>query len=58
MRDKKLSARENEMRLELDTPDKPTTLSGDLIFTYKLYLSLLEQVVRMDKEIEILKGGK
>lgn len=58
MRDKKLSAREESIRVELEAPDKPNGLSGDLIFTYKLYLSLLEQIVRMDKEIELLKGGK
>lgn len=58
MRDKKLSEREEKIRQELDHPEKPNGLSGELILTYKLYCSLLEHVVRLDKEIDLLKGGK
>jgi hypothetical protein len=58
MRDKKLSDVEEKMRTEINNPDVPNDISGDAILSYKLYLSLLEQVLRLDAEIEILKGGK
>jgi hypothetical protein len=58
MRDKKLSDEEEKKRVKIDNPDIPNNISGDTIFMYKLYCSLLEQVVRLDAEVEILKGGK
>jgi hypothetical protein len=58
MRDKKLSVEEEKMRVKIDNPDMPNNISGDIIFMYKMYCSLLEQVVRLDKEVEVLKGGK
>jgi hypothetical protein len=58
MRDKKLSAEENNKICMMDKPDEPNDVPGDTIMLYKMYLSLLEQVVRLDAEIEILKGGK
>jgi hypothetical protein len=58
MRDKKLSDKEEKMRVAMDTPDIPNNIPGGTILMYKMYLSLLEQIVRLDKEIEILKGGK
>jgi hypothetical protein len=58
MRDKKLTNEENEKITKMDNPDMPNNISGDTIFVYKLYCSLLEQVVRLDAEVEVLKGGK
>lgn len=58
MRDKKLSKEENGKITKMDNPDMPNNVSGDTIFMYKLYLSLLEQIVRLDAEIEKIKGGK
>ena len=58
MRDKKLSDVEEKMRAEIDNPDVPNDVPGESIFAYKLYLSVLEQVVRLDIEVEALKGGK
>ena len=58
MRDKKLSKEEETMRAQIERPDLPNDVSGDTIFIYKLYKSLLEQIVRLDAEIEQLKGGK
>jgi hypothetical protein len=58
MRDKKLSKEESAVISAMDNPDIPNNISGDTIFMYKMYCSLLEQVVRMDAEIDKLKGGK
>jgi hypothetical protein len=58
MRDKKLSDVEEKMRIDMDAPDIPNNISGDTILMYKMHLSLLEQIVKLDAEIEILKGGK
>jgi hypothetical protein len=58
MRDKRLSDVEEKMRTEIDNPDIPNNVDSGSIFAYKLYLSLIEQVVRLDAEIDLLKGGK
>jgi hypothetical protein len=58
MRDKKLSKEENAVVSAMDKPDVPNGIPGDTIMIYKMYCSLLEQVVRIDKEIDTLKGGK
>ena len=57
MRDAKLSDVEERMRAKIDKPDEPNNISGSVIFSYKLYLSLLAHIVRLDKEIELLQKG-
>jgi hypothetical protein len=58
MRDKKLSDVETKKVNMMDKPDVPNNVPGDTIMMYKMYCSLLEQIVRLDKEIEMVKGGK
>jgi hypothetical protein len=58
MRDKKLTVEESWKVSAMDNPEVANNIPGDTIMMYKLYCSLLEQVVRLDKEIELLKGGK
>jgi len=56
MRDHKLSAEETAMENALSNPDKPNGISGDTIYMYKKYCQLLEQIVRLDMEVEALKS--
>jgi hypothetical protein len=58
MRDKKLTVEENWKMNMMDKPDIPNDIPGDTIMMYKMHCSLLEQLVRLDAEIELLKGGK
>ena len=55
MRDKKLTAEEEDIRAKIDNPDIPNGIAGSSIMLYKMYCSLLEQIVRLDAEIEGLK---
>jgi len=57
----KLSKEENkaildvEAMLETEIAPKPSVKSGDFILIYKLYKKTIEQIVRLDAEIEELK---
>lgn len=58
MRDKKLNKEEKWKVTMMEKPDIPNDIPGDTIMLYKMHCSLLEQIVRLDKEIDLLKGGK